>query len=279
MVSVENTINPTVAEVLDRFEREYLPSLAPRTARDYIRHIGHLKAEFGTRFAADLRPRDFGPYMDVKKGKIQRNRTLAVLSCAFSEAVGRWYWLERNVLKDVKRNPSQPRSRYVNDAEYESCKASAPLRVRLAMEMALLTGQRQGDIIAMKWSQVQEIGIVVEQSKTGKKLAIEITPALEAVLDKCWKIKGGGESGSEYVLPTRTGKPYTSEGFRACWQRTINRWQRLSGGKRFTFHDLRAKSASDSETIDAAYQRLGHTSMSMTRRAYDRGVRKVKPLR
>ena len=101
------------------------PSLSPRTARDYIRHIGHLKAEFGTRFAADLRPRDFGPYMDVKKGKIQRNRTLAVLSCAFSEAVGRWYWLERNVLKDVKRNPgSGPRSRYVNDAEYESCKAS-----------------------------------------------------------------------------------------------------------------------------------------------------------
>jgi len=87
--------------------------------------------------------------MDVKKGKIQRNRTLAVLSCAFSEAVGRWYWLERNVLKDVKRNPSQPRSRYVNDAEYESCKASAPARVRLAMELALLTGQRQGDIIAM----------------------------------------------------------------------------------------------------------------------------------
>ena len=110
------------------------------------------------------------------------------------------------------------------------------------MEMALLTGQRQGDIIAMKSSQVQEIGIVVEQSKTGKKLAIEITPALEAVLDKCWKIKGGGESGSEYVLPTRTGKPYTSEGFRACWQRTINRWQNFwaASGSHFTICVQRA---------------------------------------
>lgn len=228
--------------------------------------------------ADDLRPKDFGPFLDVPKGKIQRNRQLAVLSCAFSEAVGRWYWIERNVLKDVRRNPSQPRSRYVTDAEFEACKAIAPLRVRLAMDLALLTGQRQGDIITMTWAQVQDIGIVVEQAKTGKKLAIEITPALEAVLDKCWMIKGGGNEGSDHVLPTRTGKPYTSEGFRACWQRTINAYVR-SGGKRFTFHDLRAKSASDSETIDAAYQRLGHTSMSMTRRAYDRGVRKVKPLR
>jgi integrase len=268
----------TVSAILDRFERDYLPTLSPRTRKDYARHVQHLKREFGHMIADDLRPKDFGPFLDVPKGKIQRNRQLAVLSCAFSEAVGRWYWIERNVLKDVRRNPSQPRSRYVTDAEFEACKAIAPLRVRLAMDLALLTGQRQGDIITMTWAQVQDIGIVVEQAKTGKKLAIEITPALEAVLDKCWMIKGGGNEGSDHVLPTRTGKPYTSEGFRACWQRTINAYVR-SGGKRFTFHDLRAKSASDSETIDAAYQRLGHTSMSMTRRAYDRGVRKVKPLR
>lgn len=80
------------------------------------------------------------------------------------------------------------------------------------------------------------------------------------------------------MLTRSIGGCYTSAGFRALWQRVMNKFVRL-GGKRFTFHDLRAKSASDSETIDAAYQRLGHTSMSMTRRAYDRGVRKVAPLR
>jgi hypothetical protein len=49
--------------------------------------------------------------------------------------------------------------------------------------------------------------------------------------------------------------------------------------ERYTFHDLRAKSVSDSATLDEAFERAGHTSMAMTRGVYDRGVRKVKPLR
>lgn len=268
----------TVNDILDRFVRDYIPGLAPRTQDGYTRHVAVLRQAFGTRLADELRARDFGPFMDVKKGRIQRNRQLAVLSAAFSEAVGRWYMMERNPCRDVKRNPSKPRDRYVTDAEFESLRAVAAPRVKLAMELALLTGQRQGDIISMKWSQIEDMAILITQGKTGKRLAVQITPTVEAVLDRCWKLKGGGAEGSAYVLPTRKGTPYTSEGFRACWQRTMQRWAR-KGGKRFTFHDLRAKSASDSETIDAAYQRLGHTSMTMTRRAYDRGVRKVMPLK
>lgn len=275
---MENPENPTVSVILDRFERDYIPTLSPRTQIDYARHVKRLRLEFGDRIAAELKPKDFGPFLDVKKGKINRNRMLAVLSCAFSEAVGRWYWLDRNVLRDVKRHPSSPRNRYVTDQEFEACKAMAPLRVKLAMEIALLTGQRQGDILSLQWSQIQDVGIIVEQAKTGKRLAIEVTPALEKVLDRCWQLPKGGCDGGEYVITRRCGGRYTSEGFRARWQETMNQYVKR-GGVRFTFHDLRAKSASDSETIDAAYQRLGHTSMSMTRRAYDRGVRKVKPLR
>ena len=270
---MSNINAPTVGALLDRYQRETMPALAPRTQIDYRRHVIHLKRWFGDRIADELRPKDFGPFLDVRKGKIQRVRQLAVLSACFTQAVSVWYVIERNVLRDVKRPKSKPRDRYVTDAEYEACKAPAPLRVRLAMELALLTGQRQGDIIAMRWTQIQGMEIHVTQAKTGKKLAIQITPAVEAVLDRCWQLPVRGE----YVLSKRDGGHYTSEGFRACWQRTIRQYVK-GGGARFTFHDLRAKSASDSETIDAAYQRLGHTSMSMTRRSYDRGVRKVMPL-
>lgn len=268
-----NTNAPTVAAILDRYQRETLPSLAPRTQIDYRRHVQHLRRLFGDRIADELRPKDFGPFLDVRKGKVQRVRQLAVLSAAFTQAVSVWYILDRNVLRDVKRPKSKPRDRYVTDLEYEAVKALAPLRVRLAMELALLTGQRQGDIIAMRWSQIQDMAILVTQAKTGKKLAIQISPALEAVLDRCYQLPNRGE----YVINKTCGGAYTSEGFRACWQRVIRRYVK-HGGIRFTFHDLRAKSASDSVTIDAAYQRLGHTSMSMTRRSYDRGVRKVLPL-
>ena len=46
-----------------------------------------------------------------------------------------------------------------------------------------------------------------------------------------------------------------------------------------TFHDLRAKSVSDSGSIQEAFERAGHTSMAMTRGTYDRGIRKVTPLK
>lgn len=242
-----------------------------------------LRHTFGSRIAAELVPKDFGEFLNVPKGKIQRNRQLAVFSAALSEAVRRWYWLDRNVLKDVARNPSRPRDRYVSDAEYEGCKAIAPVRVKCAMELALLTGQRQGDLLDLKWKAIIDMpdgtnAILFEQAKTAKRLAIKITPALEAILDKCWQLPNGGKDGCEYVLPTRMGRRYTSEGFRACWQRTQKKWKRF-GNRAFTFHDLRAKSASDSVTVEAAYQRLGHTSMAMTRRVYDRGIRVVTPLK
>lgn len=268
----------TVSQILDRYEAECLSSLAPRTARDYARHIKHLRQTFGPLIANDLRPRDFRDFMNVKKGKIQRNRTMAVLSAAFSEAVGRWYLLERNVLRDVKRHPSSPRNRYVTDEEYAKCKAMAPLRVQLMMELALLTGQRQGDLLSLEWDQVRDMAILFTQSKTGKRLALTVTPAVEEVLDKCWQLPSGGKDGSEFVITRKCGGRYTSEGFRALWQRTINGFVK-AGNVRFSFHDLRAKSASDSTTIDAAYQRLGHTSMTMTRRVYDRGIRVVSPLK
>jgi integrase len=83
-----------------------------------------------------------------------------------------------------------------------------------------------------------------------------------------------------YVVRTRKGTPYTSEGFRACWQRTMQRAMRKGIlAERFTFHDLRAKSVSDSKTLEEAFERAGHTSMQMTRGTYDRGVRKVTPLK
>ena len=50
------------------------------------------------------------------------------------------------------------------------------------------------------------------------------------------------------------------------------------GVTRFTFHDLRAKSASD-DILQSASERLGHTSVETTKRVYFRKPMKVKPLR
>lgn len=282
----------TVGDILNRYERDCLDELAPRTRRDYVRHIGHLRRRFGHLDATTLEPRIFAEFLnEVKRGRIQRVRQLAVLSAALTIAVRRWFWLKTNVLRDVERPRSKPRTRLILDEEFEACKALAPYRVQLAMQLALLTGQRQGDIINFKWSDVRETIVTdpqtgeqrriselyLDQSKTKKRLAIEITPDLESVLDRCWQLKGGGHAGSAYIVPTRTGKPYTSEGFRACWQRVRLKWER-SGGEPLHFHDIRALAATKCASLEEAQHLLGHTSSAMTKRVYRRGVERVRPL-
>lgn len=269
-----NTV--TVSQVLDRYQAECLPSLAPRTARDYVRHVGHLKRWFGDRIASDLKPRDFGPFLSIppgKKGRVQRVRQLAVLSSAFTQAVSFWYVLDHNVLRDVKRPRFFPRDRLIEDREFETLRLSAPLRVQLMMDLALRLGQRQGDLLDLKWSDLKEGCVNLQQGKTGKRLAIEISPDLKRIFGKCWLLPNR----AEYVITRKQGGRYTSEGFRALWQRTINAYCRR-GGVRFTFHDIRALCATRCATPEIAMKLLGHTNISMTLKVYRRGVERVKAL-
>lgn len=273
-----NTTSVTVSDILDRYARECVPKLAPRTQRDYARHIEHLRRAFGSRVAADLKPRDFGPFLQVQRGPHQRVRQLAVLSSAFTHAVSYWFLLERNVLRDVKRMKGVPRDRLVEQHEFDAVLAIAPLRVRLMMRLALKIGQRQGDLLNMKWTDIKpsEVGqdcIHLYQSKTSKRLAIAIDKELEAILDECWQLPNRGE----YIITRKIGGRYTSEGFRALWQRTIKRYMRR-GGQNFHFHDLRALCATRCPSLEFAQALLGHTSPAMTRRVYRRGVEYVQAL-
>jgi integrase len=267
---------PTVADLLDRYQAQCLPLLAPRTARDYVRHLGHLKARFGDRIASELKPRDFGPFIQERagrKGEVQRVRQLAVLSAAFTQAVSFWYLLDHNVLRDVKRPKRPPRDRLIEDWEFEAIRSGAPLRVQLMMDLALRLGQRQGDLLDLKWADIKDGFVNLQQGKTGKRLAIEISPELKRIFGKCWMLPNRGE----YVITRKCGGRYTSEGFRALWQRTMNAYVKR-GGKRATFHDIRALCATKCKTPEEAMKLLGHTNISMTLRVYRRGVERVKAL-
>lgn len=273
---VQTITTPTVAEIIDGYQANCFHKLAPRTARDYIRHVGHLKARFGSLDATTLKPRDFGPFLQErigKKGQVQRVRQLAVLSAAFTYAVSFAYTLDRNVLRDVKRPRFYPRDRLIETHEFEAVHSSAPLRVQLMMDLALRLGQRQGDLLDLKWADLRGGEIHISQGKTGKRLAIEISPELKRIFGKCWMLPNR----SEYVITRKCGGRYTSEGFRALWQRTINAYCRR-GGIRFTFHDIRALCATRCSSPEIAMKLLGHTNISMTMRVYRRGIERVKAL-
>jgi integrase len=283
----------TVRACLDRYEREVVPTLAIRTQKDYRRHLNVLRAEFGDRNPNDIQPRDIGRFLDVSKGKIQRNRIIAVLSAVYTKMVGRWYCADRNPCTGVERNESHKRTRYVTDDEYLAVYSIMPVRVQIAMALAVITAQRQGDLLNLKWEQVHDKGVDFQQGKTGKKVTIPFVeptkedpapydPLKETLaradmllpqIPKVYVIRTMPRRVKEGLRP-KGGQPYTSEGFRAVWQRGMNAAVRRGLIKeRFTFHDLRAKSISDTESIDAAMIRAGHQSMAMTRSVYDRARR------
>lgn len=266
----------TLNDCFDRYEKEVLVGLEPRTQKDYRRHLIVLRKTFGHMAPDDVLPRHVGQFLDVQTGKIHRNRIVAVLSAVFSKAVGRWYVAERNPCSKVERHKAAPRDRNVTDAEFAAFYKIANPKLQVAMDLALLTGQRQGDILRMRWRDVTPEGWTMQQGKTGKRLMVAMSPTLQAVLERARAFLPNLPR--EYVLRRRDGQPYTADGFRAMWQRTMRKYKK-AGGQRFTFHDLRGKSATDSGSLEAAYERLGHTSIAMTRRVYDRGVRKVTPLR
>jgi integrase len=270
----------TINDILDRYMNEELAKLSYRTQIDYLRHIQRLRDEFGTRNVDDIRPRDIGQFLDVKKGKIQRAKIVSVLSSVYTLAVGQWWLAEKNPCLSVMKPKANVRKRYVTDEEFAAVRGICQPRLQAAMDLALLTGQRQGDILGLRWDNIDVNGrvIYVRQGKTGKLFGISISEALEEVLVRCKRMTPALPR--DYVLRQKSGERYTSEGFRAMWNRKIK--QAFADGlieSQFTFHDLRAKAASDSDNMGSASALLGHQDERITRRVYDRSIRIVAPLR
>lgn len=79
-------------------------------------------------------------------------------------------------------------------------------RERLALALALYTGQRRADVIRMGHRDVRGDAIMVTQQKTGTKLAIPIHPELRAILNATPKEQ-------LIFLATGQGRPFSSTGF------------------------------------------------------------------
>lgn len=274
---IDENVNQ-VSEYLDRYEREEVPKMAERTHKDYHVYIKKLREHFGHFYPDDIRPKDVGRFMDVPTGRIHRARIIAVLSACYTKMVGAWYVAEKNPCLGVVRPKNPPRDRYITDEEFYAIHRIMPVRQQIAMELAYLCGQRQGDVLKLKWEDCGDEGITFRQSKTGQGRLVLYSDSLRETLARAKMLVP--QLPREYVVHTRNGTRYTSAGFRACWQRMMKRaMEKKLLDKRFTFHDIRAKTVSDEEDVDLAQLRAGHTSKAMTLRVYSRKIRKVSALK
>ncbi|TIL27470.1 MAG: integrase [Mesorhizobium sp.] len=124
----------------------------------------------------------------------------------------------------------------------------------LPFEIALATGQRQGDILAMTWKQWDGKYLMFQQSKTGKKLKVLANACLKALLDQLSKDK------MRVCLNSR-GRPWTKDGFKTSWGKAMS--SEAINIKGVTYHDLRGtficERARESSSIEDIARISGHS--------------------
>ncbi|CAN5440225.1 hypothetical protein BH11PSE4_BH11PSE4_41290 [soil metagenome] len=105
------------------------------------------------------------------------------------------------------------------------------------MLIALWTGQRQGDLIKITWSQYDGTHICLQADKRRKgkakrRILIPVGAALKAALDARQRENADGP-----ILHNTFGEPWTGDGFRTSWGKAFDRAN--LGDFDLHFHDLR----------------------------------------
>jgi integrase len=215
-----------------RGSAEYL-GLSPSTRRAYTAYLREIEIEFG-----DMPLRA----LESPKARGEFKRWRDRLAATPRKADYAWTTLARvlSVAKDRGRIASNPCERggrlYAADradkiwtgADIARLLAAASPEMELALMLALWTGQRQGDLLALPWSAYDGVHIRLRQSKTGASVMVRVGEPLRKLLDKTPKR-------SPSVMTNRSGMPWTSDGFRASWRKLCTK-AKIEG---LTFHDLR----------------------------------------
>lgn len=258
LAEIHATPENTMDKVFARYETVVLPTKAIRTQKSDLYSLTRLKPIFSHMPPNSIEPHHVWRYWETERKCTRQGRLeVGVLSHVFTVAM-RWGLAKRNPCAGLRFPRNPPRRRYVSDEEFAETRGRAPERLQLAMDIALATGLRLTDILALRPESLSDEGLVVETSKTGVALCFTWTPQLRSASER-W-----------VALPSMT-----ESGFTTAWQRLMSS---VTKERRWQFRDLRAKSATDQDDEQQASSRLGHTSVGITRRVYIRKPRKVAPL-
>lgn len=208
--------------------------LAPRTQDDYREQLVRIGRSFGREplaaFDDKLAAQRIFAWRDRRAASPRRaDYGVQVLKALLGWAAGRGL-VERNRAAGIPPlYRSDRRYKVWKHEDVERFIAAAPPGLGLAMIMALETGQRQSDLLALRWTDIDDDVISLRQAKTRQDVAVPITPRLARALEAAPRC-------SPFVLVRQDGQPWASDGgFRNAWRF----YCRKVGITDLTFHDLR----------------------------------------
>lgn len=157
-------------------------TLSESTLRNYDKRISVMRSHFGSSLIAKISTKDchglLNKYLaDGKKQYAFNFKTFMVDVFNEAEAAG---WIPRgtnpaSIIKIAK--PKTERSRLSLD-NFKTVLNAADGWPRTAILLALVTGQRVSDVAAMRYDQVKDGYLHVQQIKTGQRIKIPVTISL-----------------------------------------------------------------------------------------------------
>lgn len=222
---------------------------------------------FGNIDLGEVSPREIERFksLKIKEGlsKTTVNHYLKILKRLFNIAIA-WEYAVANPVERVQLYSENGSKRErILTAEEEICLFEyAPKHLRPILIVALHTGMRRGEILRMKWEDIDFDAreIRVQKTKTGRPRLIDINSTLYNELRTLRKL-----SDNPYLfINPKTGKPYTK------LQKSFDRARKRAGIDDLRFHDLRHTFASRlivrGVDIIRVKDFLGHTSVKTTER-------------
>ncbi len=160
--------------------------------------------------------------------------------------------------------------RFLTPEEAQRLLNACPLHLRRIVFFALNTGCRAGEILNLRWEQVDfrsgTIQMEASFTKSKRKYTISMNSAVRELLEEIRKEQEEKGITHGYVFTNSWGKPYKQQGYRRAFQNALEE----AGLKDFRFHDLRHTFASwvalKSKDIYLVKELLHHESVETTKR-------------
>jgi integrase len=264
---------------------EYIEEKAEKRSlgRDRV-SLKTLLPTFQHKFLDAITRRDIEEYARKRKGQVSGatvNRETALIRHMLNIAIEKGY-LEQNPAKGVKRFQEAPwRHKFVfSELEIHQLMAVAAPHLRPILMVAFGTGLRKGDILGLRWADIDlDRGIIaLYMQKTGEPIEIPMLPMVMDLLRRMEKEAEtrAGETGdpmSPYVFASRwpsrrSGKFTKLVDIKTAFRAALRRSKLAEKGYRF--HDIRRTFATmlyNRGVVLTKIQRLlGHRSITTTER-------------
>lgn len=240
-------------------------------------NLRRLQPFFTGRVLGDLKRSDVRRYIEHRKSQgianATINREVGLLSSAINHARREWDWDVPNPAERMRLSEGDGRKRFATVAEVAALIDAAEMHKRAPyladlIRVAVNTGCRRGELLGLRWSQVDLEGGVIRlegsDTKNGKPRRVPLNQqALKAVLSR-EKYRAANCPESLWVFCRKSGERNIS--IQSSWEAVVQE----AGLEDFHFHDLRHTCGSwlvqSGVPLADVKEVLGHSTIRMTER-------------